>query len=95
MSLSDPFFADDIRARAITRLWKQRKFRFLLLTYLLVNSLLVILWALLGAGFFWPVLVLAGGGIWLVALGSDAFRTDDPDQDAVQAEMDRLRERSR
>ncbi len=44
----------ELRSRAVKRWKKQRDFRIHLLMYLMVNGSLVVIWAVTGAGFFWP-----------------------------------------
>jgi hypothetical protein len=41
--------------------------------YLLVNLLLIVIWAATGAGYFWPIWPIAGWGLGLLAHASDAF----------------------
>jgi hypothetical protein len=45
----------ELRERAVERLRKKSEFRAHLLSYVLVNGFLVIIWAITGASFFWPV----------------------------------------
>jgi hypothetical protein len=49
-----------LRACAVKRWKKQRDFRIHLLMYLLVNGSLIVIWAMTGAGFFWPVFPIVG-----------------------------------
>lgn len=56
---------DARRADAIERLENKRSFRTHLTVYIVVNSMLVVLWAAMGAGPFWPVWVIGGWGIGL------------------------------
>ena len=45
---------------AVKRLKKQRDFRIHLLMYILINGLLVVIWAMTDAGFLWPEFPIAG-----------------------------------
>jgi len=56
-----------------TRLKKQRDFRGHLITYLLVNTFLVVIWAVTSHGFFWPAFVLGGWGIAVAANAWEAY----------------------
>ena len=58
---------DERRAAAVARIREKRDFRSHLVVYCAVNTLLVIIWAATGAGYFWPIWVIAGWGIGLVA----------------------------
>ena len=48
------------RTAAIERLKAKRAFWQNLVSYLVVNAFLVGVWALTGAGYFWPAWVMAG-----------------------------------
>ena len=83
----------DLRGRALGRLKKKADFRVHLLIYVLVNGMLVLIWAMTGAGFFWPVFPIAGWGIGVVANAVDAYAVDEPTEDQIEDEMERLRRR--
>ena len=80
-----------LRARAVKRWKKQRDFRIHLLMYLLVNGSLIVIWAMTGAGFFWPVFPIIGWGIGVAANAWDVFSRDLPTEAEIRREMDRLR----
>ncbi|GAA2742479.1 hypothetical protein GCM10009868_12610 [Terrabacter aerolatus] len=84
---------EDLRGRALGRLKKKADFRIHLLIYVLVNAMLVLIWAMTGAAFFWPAFVLAGWGIGLVANAVDAYVVDEPTEQQIESEMERLRRR--
>ena len=48
------------------RLKKKADFRVHVLIYVLVNTFLIAIWAMSGAGFFWPVFPLVGWGSGLL-----------------------------
>ena len=83
----------DLRGRALGQLKKKSDFRVHLLIYALVNAMLVLIWWMTGAGFFWPIFPLAGWGIGVVANAIDAFVLDEPTEEQIVSEMERLRRR--
>lgn len=82
------------RESAIKHLNAKRSFRSHLVIYLLVNTMLVVIWAATGAGYFWPIWPIAGWGIGLalnaygVFFGAKALSEGE-----IQAEMDRQGQR--
>lgn len=80
----------DLRDRAVANIRRKREFWSHLLAYVLINGLLIVTWALTGAGFFWPMFPLAGWGIGLVFHALDTFASE-PSDARVRREMDRLR----
>jgi hypothetical protein len=56
---------DTNRKAAIARLKKRREFGQNLVSYVIINAFLIGVWAITGAGYFWPAWVLAGWGIGL------------------------------
>jgi 2TM domain len=82
---------DALRELAIKQLKKQRDFRGHLLAYVLVNTFLVVLWAVTGTGFFWPVFPMVGWGIWVGMNAWDAYGRVDFGEDRIRREMDRIR----
>lgn len=81
-----------LRARAVKRLEDKRGLSAHLLAYVMVNLVLVAIWFMTGAGFFWPVFPILGWGIGI------AFHVWDvmwpaAGEDKIQAEMERLRRR--
>lgn len=57
--------SDERRELARKRLQAKRDLKTHAVAYVVVNTFLVIVWALSGGGFFWPVWVIAGWGIGL------------------------------
>ncbi len=84
----------ELREQAIRQWKKRRDFRVHLTIYLMVNAFLVTIWAMSGATFFWPVFVMVGWGIGLVANAFDAYSSDIPTEDEINRQMARLRRRS-
>jgi hypothetical protein len=80
----------ELRERAVERLRKKSEFRAHLLSYVLVNGFLVIIWAITGASFFWPVFPIAGWGIGLAFHAWDVYRTQEYSEEQIQREIHRL-----
>ena len=83
---------ESLRERAVKRLKKKSDFRVHLMIYLTVNTFLVMVWAVTGADFFWPVFPIAGWGIGVIANAWDAFARDVPTESQIRREMDKLSE---
>jgi hypothetical protein len=82
---------EQIRAQAIKQLKKRHDFHVHLLVYVLVNSFLTIIWAVTSRhGFFWPVFPIGGWGIGLMLHGWDAYTREEPREEQVRHEMDRI-----
>lgn len=85
----------ELRERAVRRLKKKQDLRGHLLVYVLVNTFLVVIWAMTSGagGFFWPVFVMVGWGIGVVANIYDVYFADEFDEDDIQREMQHLSRR--
>ncbi|SDP48883.1 2TM domain-containing protein [Nakamurella panacisegetis] len=84
----------ELRARAVKRWKKQRDFRIHVLMYVVINLALVVIWAVTGAKFFWPVFVIVPWGIGVVGAAWDAFSRELPTETEIRRTMDQLRTRS-
>jgi hypothetical protein len=84
---------DDLRDRAILVLRKKSDLRAHLLAYVLINGFLVGIWAVTGAGFFWPVFPIMGWGIGVAFNVWDVYRRQAPTEEQVHREMESLRRR--
>ena len=82
---------ESLRDQAVRRLGKKRDFHIHVLIYLLVNSFLVVVWAMSGAGYFWPIFPIAGWGIGVLANAWDVYGRG-PTESQISHEMDRLRD---
>ena len=60
---------EQLRRHAISRLSRKRAYRHQVINYLWVNGLLIVVWALSGFGFFWPIYPLFGWGGALLIQG--------------------------
>jgi len=88
---NQPIDPADARAAAIKRLSARRDFGMHLVTYVIVNIGLVVIWFATGHGYFWPGWVLGGWGIGVVLHAWDVYgRRPISEQDIVK-EMDRQR----
>ena len=76
------------REAAIARLKEKRDFWTHLFVYLAVNGLLVVVWAVTGAGYFWPVWPIAGWGIGIAAHALETFRRPIS-EDAIRRQMEK------
>ena len=80
---------DDQRKAAIERLQNRRGFWPHLVSYLVVNGALVLIWWMTGAGYFWPVWVIAFWGVGLVMHGWTAFVQKPITEEDIKREIDR------
>ncbi|HYM49745.1 MAG TPA: 2TM domain-containing protein [Candidatus Limnocylindrales bacterium] len=84
------------RALAIKRIKAKNDFKIHLAVYLIVNAMLVVIWAFTTAGqpfpqgFFWPIFVIAGWGIGVVINGYVAYRGNVYTEAQIQQEMKHL-----
>jgi hypothetical protein len=82
---------EERREAAVKRLKDKRDFRNHVAAYVLVNALLVAIWAFSGGGYFWPVWVIAGWGVGL-AFNAWAVYFERPiTEDDIRKEMERDR----
>ena len=86
-----PLAGQDPRDRAIARLKQKRDFGAHLFVYLVVNAFLIGIWAVTGAGFFWPAFPLFGWGIGVVFHVWDVYWPEEPAEEQIDKEMARLR----
>lgn len=86
-------YDEELRHRATKLVKARQEFRQHLSAYLIVNAALVGMWAVTGAGYFWPFWPLVGWGIGL-AFHATSLRSVDPVPTAtkIETEVQRLRE---
>ena len=86
---------DERRESAIRKLKQKQGFRGHLAVYVLVNTMLIVIWAATGAGFFWPIWPIAG---WGIGLALNAYRVyfgpKALSEREIRAEMDRQDQRT-
>jgi 2TM domain len=86
-----PDSEQELRKLAVSRLKKRRDFRTHVVIYVIVNAMLVGIWAVTGAGFFWPIFPILGWGIGVGANAWDVYGRKPITEDEVQRETERLR----
>ena len=86
-----PDSEQELRKLAVSRLRKRRDFRTHVVIYVIVNAMLVGIWAVTGADFFWPIFPILGWGIGVGANAWDVYGRKPITEDEVQRETERLR----
>ena len=81
---------DERRSAAIDRITAKREFRNHVVVYCAVNILLVVIWAASGAGYFWPIWVIAGWGIGVAADAWRSYGQEPISEDDIIDEMNRV-----
>jgi len=82
---------EQLREQAISRLKKKRDFATHAVVYVLVNAMLVVIWAVTGGDFFWPIFPIVGWGIGLGANAWDVYGRKPISEGDIREEMQRLR----
>jgi hypothetical protein len=80
-----------LREVAVARLKKRQDFRAHLLVYTLVNGLVAGIWALTGAGFPWPLIVMGFWGVGLIMNAYDVYGRPPIREEDIQREIERQR----
>jgi hypothetical protein len=79
---------DEQRETALKRVKAKRDFRNHVAAYLIVNTMFVFIWALSGAGYFWPIWIIASWGVGL-AFNAWAVYFEKPiTADKIRREME-------
>lgn len=82
---------EDERAEARKRVQAKRDFASHLVAYVVFNGFLVGIWAVTGAGYFWPVWVLGGWGVGVIMHAWDVFWRRPVGEADVDRELARRR----
>lgn len=90
--MNTPESDEALRELAVQRLKKKRDFTAHVLVYLAVNGFLIVIWAAVSGGFFWPMFPIIGWGIGLFFHGWDVYR-GEPTEQEISREMERLAKR--
>ena len=80
-----------LREQALASLKRKAEFRTHLIVYILVNALLIVIWAVTSGGFFWPMFPMVGWGVGLGLHAFESYGQRGPTEDRIQREIDRLR----
>lgn len=78
---------DEQREVALKRVKGRRDFRNHVAAYLIVNTMLVLIWAFSGAGYFWPIWIIAAWGIGLALNAWAAYFEKPITEDEIRREM--------
>jgi hypothetical protein len=83
----------DLRDEARKRLQKRRDFTAHVVVYVVINAVLIGIWAISGAGYFWPAWVLLGWGVGLVLNAWDVFFRRPVTESDIDRELERQKRR--
>jgi 2TM domain len=91
MTHEDVSIEANLRQAAIRSLKKKRDFRSHVVAYVSVNAMLVGVWAVTGANFFWPIFPIIGWGIGLGFNAWDVYGRKPITEEEIRREQERLR----
>jgi 2TM domain len=86
---TEPLRDDEARRLARKRIQSRRDLGTHVVTYLVVNTFLVLIWFLSGQGYFWPAWVMGGWGIGLVLNAWEVYGRKPITEADVDAELRR------
>jgi len=78
---------DGARQQAIQRLHQRRGFVNYIIGAVVVSLFMVVIWALSGRGYFWPIWVMGGFLIGLIFYGVNQAMNKPLTEDQIQREM--------
>ncbi len=82
---------DELRELAKDRLKKRRDLGSHLVAYVVINAMLVGIWAVTGGGYFWPAWVIFGWGVGVVLNVWDVYFRRPVTEHDIQREIERLK----
>lgn len=82
---------EELRELAVAMLKKKRDFRAHVFIYVAVNAMLVVIWAVTGSGFFWPIFPILGWGVGVAANAWDVYGRKPISEEEIRRETERLR----
>ena len=85
----EPALGASDRELARKRLEARRGLTAHVVSYVVINVFLVVIWALTGGGYFWPIWVIAGWGVGLVLNAWDVLWRKPITEADIDAEMRR------
>jgi hypothetical protein len=81
----------ELRAEATRRVKERHEFPTHLIAYVVINAMLIAVWALTGAGFFWPGFVLGGWGVGVLMHAWTVYFQRPVTAAEVERELERMR----
>jgi len=81
---------ENLRKEARKRVAKRRDLAAHVVSYCVINAMLVGIWAFSGGGYFWPAWVLLGWGVGLVMNVWDVYFRRPITEHDIEREMERL-----
>jgi hypothetical protein len=91
MATTETLTDETLRDEAVQRLKKRQDFHAHLLVYTLVIALLWVIWALTGAAFPWPLIVMGGWGVGVIMNAYDVYGRGPIREEDIRREIERLR----
>jgi hypothetical protein len=84
---AEPTPNDQRREQAIKRIEEKNGFKMDLVSYVVVNAMLVLIWAITGVGYFWPIWVIGLWGVGVVLHGYAVYRGNQYTEEQIEREM--------
>jgi hypothetical protein len=75
------------RELAIKRIEEKNGFKMDLVAFVVVNAMLVLIWAITGAGYFWPIWVIGLWGVGVVLHGYTVYQGNQYTEEEIEREM--------
>lgn len=79
---------DERREAAVKRVKAKRDFKNHVAIYVIVNTMLVVIWSLSTGGYFWPIWSIAGWGIGLAFNAWSVYYEKPITEDDIRREME-------